>query len=306
MEFWKNLIFISTILNDFSFGTKLWETFEDDLVSHNATTIACINALSNKFYGNQKAKIGALLQFHVQNETGFHDRLVASFMNQQNFAIDMVNQYGCRSECYQMAEKTMNYFVAFEDISEVVGAIDLWASLPTFNPMGHVVVAFIDARSKVQLQFEINHILRLFFDSKMFNVNVISRKIGSAFVQMHTWYPYDDGRCANETSNAVLIEECHCETQECSEPQLKSIAEEKPKIPQTLHQCDLNVAVSVYEPYTYYNLKNGSFTTGSEVLMIKIIAQKMDMKLNLFKVDGTRDNRYVSNESGLYSHILQG
>lgn len=285
---------------------QFWNIIKDRLLVDNKTTITCINALCNRYYGNQKSKIGALLQFHLQNATRFHDRLVASFMHQQEFAIDLVNQFGCRSECYQMSEKTMNYFVAFKDTSEVVGAIDLWSSLPTFNPMAQIVAVFIGTRSNIRLRLEINYVLRLFYEKNMYNVNVISRKTESRIVQVHTWYPYDSGRCADKLPNAVLVEECDCDTPECSEPQFKSINELKPKIPRTLHQCELNVAVSIYEPYTFYDWKSKSFTDGSEILMTKMIAKKLDMKLNFIKINGTRDNRYVSNESGLYSLIMLG
>lgn len=147
-------------------------------------------------------------------------------------------------------------------------------------------------------------ILQLFLDRHMINVNVISYRYNSNIVQSHTFYPYDGDNCAMEVTELHLIEECTYDDEIPFDPKITIKNGLKPKIPNNLHGCKMHIASSVIEPFVFYDETTDAFNMGLEVLMIRTIAQALKMTPVFKRVNGNRENRVVSNETGIYSTLL--
>lgn len=147
-------------------------------------------------------------------------------------------------------------------------------------------------------------ILQLFLDRHLINVNVISYRSNASIVQAHTFYPYDLDNCANEVQQIHLLEECEYSDDRPFDPEITSINELQPKVPNDLHGCDMHIASSVLEPYVFYDIESESFDAGLEVLMTRTIAESLKMTPVFHRINETREHRTVSNETGIYSTLL--
>lgn len=176
--------------------------------------------------------------------------------------------------------------------------------LPTWNPLAQVVALFINTYEDEELLVRMRSILQLFLSRHMINVNVISYRYNSNIVQAHTFYPYDGDNCATTVSKMHLIEECEYSDDDPFNPTITIIETLKEKIPTNLHGCEMHIASSVIEPFVFYDKQNDSFNMGLEVLMIQTIAQSLKMTPVFTYINGTRENREVSNETGIYAELL--
>lgn len=177
--------------------------------------------------------------------------------------------------------------------------------LPTWNPLAQVVILFINTYDDDILAQMITKVLREFLQRKMLNVNVISYRENTNIVQVHTWYPYEGSNCAKDIFKVHLLEECVYMDEDRFNPTFNIKNLLKQKIPHDLHGCPLRIASSVYEPYVFYDEKNNDFLFGTEVFMIRTICQALNMKPIFMRINGTRANRVISNETGVYSKLLQ-
>lgn len=164
-----------------------------------------------------------------------------------------------------------------------------------------MVALFVHTYEDDVLTKMITYILRKFLQRKLINVNVISYRYNTDIVQTHTWYPYEGNNCADDVVSVHLVEECVYSDEIPYEPTFNVIETLKPKIPYNLHGCELRIAASIYEPYVF-----DGFTIGTEVLMTRTIAQALKMRPQFLRINETRENRVVSNETGIYSLLMKG
>lgn len=176
--------------------------------------------------------------------------------------------------------------------------------LPTWNPLAQVVALFINTYEGNELLYQIKLVLQLFLSRHMIDVNVVSYRFNSTIVQSHTFYPYDGENCATDVTELHLIEECEYSDESSFDPSITIINELKSKIPNNLHGCEMRIASSVMEPFVFYDKHTNSFDMGLEVLMIKTISHALKLVPVFMFINGTRENRVVSNETGIYSHLL--
>lgn len=177
--------------------------------------------------------------------------------------------------------------------------------MPTWNPLAQVVALFVHTYEDDELMDRMTVILREFLHRKLFNVNVISYRYNADIVQTHTWYPYEGTNCADDVLNIHLIEECVYSDETPYEPIFTVIEPLKRKIPFDLHGCELRIAASVTEPFVFYDAAKDAFDIGTEVLMTRTIAQALRMQPKFLRINETRENRVVSNETGIYSLLLK-
>lgn len=271
----------------------------------NVSAVQCIIQLCENYYSDpEDQKIGALLMVHIQNTTPFHDSLIKSLMERNNYAINLLNQYTrCNESCYiNVTEKSKNYLVAFREMVEVEAALRLWSKLPTWNPLAKFVVVVMEKYEESVLFDKIKHILQAFFKMQAINVKVISFRNGSNVVQMHTWFPYEGTNCANEVRNIHLIDECSYSDDRVDRQPVRNIRILQELVPSHLHGCPLRVSTSAYEPFVFYDSVRNEFNRGIEIRLVHGIAQAMGMKAIFIPINDTRDNRHLS---GIYSPILK-
>lgn len=143
-----------------------------------------------------------------------------------------------------------------------------------------------------------------FLTRHLINVNLISYRDDSNIVQAHTFYPYDGSNCATNITELHRIEECVYDDEAPFDPKITLIKKLKPKIPNNLHGCEMHITSSVIEPFVFFDKDKNSFNMGTEVLMIQTIANALRMEPVFNRVNDTRENRAVSNQTGIYSTLL--
>lgn len=168
-----------------------------------------------------------------------------------------------------------------------------------------MVALFVHTYEHDELNEMITFILREFLHRNLVNVNVISYRHNADVVQTHTWYPYEGGNCANDVFNVHLVEECMYSDATPHEPTFNMIEPLKPRIPNDLHGCELRIAASVTEPFVFYDAESDAFNIGTEVLMTRTIAQALKMRPKFLRINETRENRVVSNDTGIYALLLK-
>lgn len=273
---------------------------------HNVSAISCVVQLSENYYYSDTEIIGSLLMVHIQNTTPMHNQLMESLMESNIYTIDLINQYTrCDDECYSsFAIKAKSYFVAFKELAEVTAALRVWRKLPTWNPLARFVAVFLNDYDDAMLQGLIRFVIESFFKIRALNVKVISFRKGSNVIQAHTWYPYEGENCANEVRDIHLINECYYSDDRVGQL-IRNVTLPRPAIPLDLHGCPLRIATSVYEPYVYYDPVHKEFNRGIEILLIRAIAQALEMTPIFIPVNETRENRVVENDTGIYSMLLK-
>lgn len=176
--------------------------------------------------------------------------------------------------------------------------------LPTWNPLAQVVAVFINVYEDDEMHDQMLAISQEFLQRRMINVNIISYRYGTNVVQAHTFYPYDGENCADNVHRLHLIEECEYCDERAYAPHFRIMHELTPKIPSNLHGCELRIASSTLEPFVFYDKASASYDIGTEVLMARTIAQALQMTPTFIGINETRENRVVSNETGIYSMLL--
>lgn len=169
-----------------------------------------------------------------------------------------------------------------------------------------MVALFVHTYDDDQLAEYITFVLRKFLHRKMINVNVISYRANADIVQTHTWYPYEGANCADDVMNVHLVEECMYSDETPHDPTFNVIETLKPKLPNDLHGCELRIAASITEPFVFFDSGSDAFNVGTEVLMTRTIAQALKMRPQFLRINETRENRVISNETGIYSLLLKG
>lgn len=304
-EMWRIILFCSVLLM-ISAESKGIGMLTPIRRTHNISAIACIAELCEQYFHSEKQIMGAMLMVHIQNTTPFHDTLMKTLMERNHYAINIMNQNShCRvhpGHC-KSTEKAKNYLVAFRHLNEAIAALRLWSGLETWNPLAKFVAVSMNKYDEQTLHTKIRLIFETFFQAHALNVKVISFRGDADVIQMHTWYPYEGTNCANEVRNIHLVDECHYSDDHLGAQPLRRLQPLQPLVPLHLHGCPFRTVCSLYEPFVYDG--KCPMRMGIEVHMVRSITRALGMKPIFIYINETRDNRVISNESGLYSKLLK-
>lgn len=178
--------------------------------------------------------------------------------------------------------------------------------LPTWNPLAQVVVLFINTCDDDVMEDQVELVLRAFLNVNMLNVNVIAYQKDTSLVRAFTYYPYGGSNCANEVTHVITFDICeYNDNYDLPFAEITSLEKMKPKVPGKLHECPLRISSAISEPYVFYDRHDDTFTRGTEVLMIRTIAEALQMAPVFSLNHETRENRLISNETGVYSALFQ-
>lgn len=172
--------------------------------------------------------------------------------------------------------------------------------------MAQVVVLFINTYEEDDTEDQIFAVLRAFLEVNMLNVNVISYQKDTNFVRASTYYPYEGTNCVNDVSNLITFDACeYNDNYDSLFAEITGLKELLPKIPGKLHNCPLNISSAISEPYVFYDKETDMFSRGTEVLMVRTIAEALQMNPIFSLNRDTRETRVISNETGVYSALFQ-
>lgn len=124
-------------------------------------------------------------------------------------------------------------------------------------------------------------------------------------------YPYDGASCSNILSynNLEIIDECETlnDTRDGDNKyQLRELIVELPsRLPDKFHQCPMVVTTPIWEPFVIGT--RDAVSDGIEVLLIKTICEKLDMKAVFRVIDDATAFSFVTEdeETGFYSDLIK-
>lgn len=100
---------------------------------HNVSSILCIVKFCEKYFRSEKAVIGSLVIVNIQNTTEFHDQFIMILNSKINYELGIMVKDSRRKHGnpVHVTDKAKNYFVIFNETSEVIGALRQWYAVQT-------------------------------------------------------------------------------------------------------------------------------------------------------------------------------
>jgi hypothetical protein len=157
---------------------------------------------------------------------------------------------------------------------------------------------------------------KLFFDYSILNVYVLIQNLDvENLLQSFIWYPYDGNSCSDILSynNLQTIDECemlNITAEELGEDEprfeMRELIPQLPsRLPDKFHQCPLIVTTPIWEPFVI-GTREG-VTDGIEVFLIRVIAEKLDMKAIFRVIDDATAFSLVTEdeETGFYADLIK-
>jgi hypothetical protein len=205
----------------------------------------------------------------------------------------------------------MLLMVEFKDLTL---SIKQWKILPTYNPNAPTVVVVMDSIESEEEKDE--WVMKVFEELRQngfLNVNVLYQMKNDPFKMISaTWFPYFNDSCPSKVENIEIVDECivsHSVDDDTKKvknsKEIKPFKQEMyPKIPNTFHNCPMKVSAVLWEPFV---VGNETIESGLEILMLKTIADQMELKLN-FKILGDEvitKKITDDNKTGLYADLIQ-
>lgn len=275
--------------------------------------VPCVLQLLERYFKSERAIKGSLSIVGMTKDPTLIERSTLRILNEgKRHAIAMMVKDPSKWHTGEIhvTDKAANYFILLSGSNDLNSTMVLLSRLPTWNPNANVVVLFTKIFNETFLQSETIKVLNGLFLYSMYNVNVMSQRQGSYVIQSHTYFPYESDNCATSVKNIKMINECFNEKEDQTDDENLRITkyheDQFPKIPRRFHSCHFNVSVSVIAPYVVeeYN----TVEKGLEVLMLKQIAQKLDLTLVYRVISQELVNSFITpnRTGGIYSNILQG
>ncbi|CRK87864.1 CLUMA_CG001651, isoform A [Clunio marinus] len=210
-------------------------------------------------------------------------------------------------------EKAKNYLILVTFPTEIVENIKKLQKLSMWNHEAKFVVVVTERFSdQFEMEVVVSGTFKLFFDYSILNVYVLIQNLDvDNLLQSFIWYPYDGNSCSNILSynNLETIDECemfnHTSEGEKKFEMRELIPEQPSHLPDKFHQCPMIVTTPIWEPFVIGTSE--APTGGIEFLLIKTIAEKLDMKLIFRVVDDATAFRLVTEdeETGFYSDLIK-
>lgn len=97
-------------------------------VQHNISSVLCIIKFCEKYFRSEKAVIGSLVIVNFQNTTEFHSQLIIMLNEHANYDLGVMTKDARKPHVppLHVVDKAKNYFVVFNQTSEVRDAINQW------------------------------------------------------------------------------------------------------------------------------------------------------------------------------------
>lgn len=104
------------------------EDMELPEAQYNISSILCIIKFCEKYFRSEKAVIGSLVIVNVQNTTQFHSDLIIMLNEHVNYELGVMTKDATKKHGnpLHVVDKAKNYFVVFNETSEITDAINQW------------------------------------------------------------------------------------------------------------------------------------------------------------------------------------
>lgn len=210
-------------------------------------------------------------------------------------------------------EKAKNYLILVTFPTEIVENIKKLQKLTTWNHEAQFIVVVTERfADQFEMEVVVSGTFKLFFDYSILNVYVLIQNLDTDnLLQSFIWYPYDGNSCSNILSynNLEIIDECETLNDTLdgeNKFELRELIAELPsRLPDKFHQCPLVVTTPIWEPFVIGT--RDIVTDGIEVLLVKTIAEKLDMKAVFRVIDDATAFSFVTEdeETGFYADLIK-
>ncbi|CAO1422329.1 unnamed protein product [Diamesa serratosioi] len=275
----------------------------------------CVLKLCEKYLKSEKAMKGSLVVLNVIHKPNlFQRRILEKLHDDKNHLMSLMvkNANKIHSPLFT-TDKAQNYIVLLAHSSELAITIVKMVSRMTWNPLAQFLVIYTEPMKSIyDREIAVQFVLNEFLQINVLNVNVIVQSIEiTNQLDVFTWFPYHNESCAHIIENVKKIEECKViERNEngivIRRNLIKSFNQQfYPRIPKTLHECPLKITTFINEPYVVG--RKNKLDKGLEILMVKVISEKMNLKPIYDVIEQQRASKLITdnNKTGIYSNLLQ-
>lgn len=308
--FWHCLLCILLI---FETHSQILDEEQFQLQDEASIVVPCVLKLLSIYFKSERALKGSLAIVNLAPDPSLIARKVLYILNENpkhDLGVMVKDATKFHHSPAHVTEKAQNYFIMVDTSDQLPQTITQLFRLPTWNSLANVVLLFTSLMNETMLEVETQNVLEQLFKKSMYNVNVMSQRTDTFVLQSYTYFPYDDGNCANNVKNVRKIHECINQKEIDEQPDdivVKPYNQYRfPKVPRRLHGCQLNVSVVLQSPYVVE--ARGKIESGIEIQMLNMIGQKLNLKPTYRIIDEDLSNSLTTNNSthGIYSDVLQG
>lgn len=126
---------------------------------------------------------------------------------------------------------------------------------------------------------------------------------------VESWFPYQDDGCAKNVGRIHTIDECTVPKTDFigTEKKIESVNREMfPKLPNTLHGCEMRVSAFTWAPFTVGSSRGRHIKSGLEFEMLKTITAQMKMNLVIsIQNNSILPKRVTPNQTEIYADLIQ-
>ncbi|XP_065073023.1 uncharacterized protein Ir87a [Ochlerotatus camptorhynchus] len=321
---------------------------EEDANENLLPVVPCVKRLCEKYFKSERAMKGSLAIINIKPDTSiFQLNILKSFNEDPRHEMGVMVKDGRKKHwnASHVTEKAKNYLLMVSDSSELDPPINQLRRLPTWNPLAQVVVLFTSEMTPLLSEVEVRNALQKMFENSVLNVNVMVQRYYTSILEVWTWFPYENGGCADNIANIRLIDQCEyaeipVEKLEQAEDsgfidsdvdflnetfvndtavEVPLIPQETvwifrekhffsdygPKIPKDYNYCPLKISTPIWEPFV---VGNETFVEkGLEVLMIEAITARMKLTpvYTIIEPERTTARITADNITGFYADLIK-
>lgn len=340
-DMWKLVVILAVVVLSPARG----DIFpEDDSQESLLAVVPCVKRLCEKYFKTIRAMKGSLVIINIKPDTStFQLNILKSFNHDPRHEMGVMVKDGRKKHwnASHVTEKAKNYLLLVGDSSELDAPINQLRRLPTWNPLAQVIVVFTSEMTPLISDIEIRNALQKLFEHSVLNVNVMIQRYNTSVLEVWTWFPYENGGCADNIAEIRLIDECENvpspiiyfsdveylnETTESdvsddvyNPTSVPLAADQKfiwmfrekhyasdfgPKVPIDYNSCPLKTTTSIWEPFVVGN--ETFIEKGLEVLMIETITARMKLTPVYTILDPQRASARITadNNTGFYADLI--
>lgn len=278
----------------------------------------CLLNLSEKYFKSKRAMRGSLVVINlVPNPKSFLQRRMLEAVNEDKKHALGIMVKDARLEhrnASRVTDRAQNYMLLMLELKDLIDALKMWSSLPTWNPLAQTVIVFMEPIESIQVKNEqVRYVFEQLLKHGIIFANAVYQlKQDPYTLEAETWFPFHGKSCSSQVENIHKIDECIV-TETFNNKTGLSKRDLKfheynydmfPKVPITLHNCPLVVSTFIWEPFV---VGNDTVESGLEVLMLRTITEQMKLDL-IFNIldDGVAAAKIsADNQTGIYADLVQ-
>lgn len=265
----------------------------------NAVLAPCMLSLSQRYFQSKRAMRGSLVVVNLApNKISRLERRILEYFNEDsnhNLGLMVKDARFKHGNASRVTDRAQNYMLLMEDINGLKGALKMWKSLPTWNPLATtIIVLMIPLKTSEQKNQTIKEVFEELRQAGMVYVNAMYQMIADPLkLEVETWFPYHGNNCANAVNDTFKIHVC--EIQKGLDERITEFNQDKfPKLPNDLHNCPMKVSSFIWEPFV---VGSNSIESGLEIQMLETITEQMEMKLEFHILSSELQTRRITEDN---------